>query len=152
MSLKAQAVCPVPQETARVARAACPKGTIYMQMRDVLGRIYTDEQFADLFPKEGQAAEAPWRLALVTVIQFVENLSDQRAADAVRGRIDVKYLLGLELTDTGFDPSVLSEFRTRLVEQHAEQRLLDTSRRQTSGRWLKIQANQPTCTKALGIR
>jgi transposase len=96
-----------------------------MQMRDVLGRIYTDEQFADLFPKEGQPAEAPWRLALVTVIQFVENLSDQRAADAVRGRIDVKYLLGLELTDAGFDASVLSEFRARLIEQHAEQRLLE---------------------------
>ena len=145
MSLKAQAVCPVPQETARIARAAYPKGTIYMQMRDVLGRIYTDEQFADLFPKEGQPAEAPWRLALVTVIQFVENLSDQRAADAVRGRIDVKYLLGLELTDAGFDPSVLSEFRTRLVEQHAEQRLLETMLTlfQQKG-WLKARGRQRT--------
>src|SRR6266478_4875 len=63
MSRKPQAVCPVPQETARVARAAYPKGNIYMQMRDVLGSIYTDEDFADLFPKEGQPAEAPWRLA-----------------------------------------------------------------------------------------
>jgi transposase len=116
-----------------------------MQMRDVLGRIYTDEQFADLFPKEGQPAEAPWRLALVIVIQFVENLSDQRAADAVRGRIDVKYLLGLELTDAGFDPSVLSEFRTRLVEQHAEQRLLETMLTlfQQKG-WLKARGRQRT--------
>ena len=63
MSLKPQAVCPVPQETARVARAAYPKGNLYMQMRDVLGSIYTDEDFVDLFPKEGQPAEAPWRLA-----------------------------------------------------------------------------------------
>ena len=63
MSLKPQAVCPVPQETARVARAAYPKGNLYMQMRDVLGSIYTDEDFADLFPKEGQPAEAAWRLA-----------------------------------------------------------------------------------------
>ncbi len=97
MSLKAQAISPVPEETARVARAAYPKGNLYMQMRDVLGSISTDEDFADLFPKDGQPAEAPWRLALVTVIQFVENLSDQHAADAVRGRIDWKYLLGLEL-------------------------------------------------------
>jgi transposase len=67
-----------------------------MQMRKVLGSIYTDEDFADLFPKEGQPAEAPWRLALVTVMQFVENLSDQQAANAVRGRIDWKYVLGLE--------------------------------------------------------
>jgi transposase len=91
MSLKRQAVCPVPQETARVARAAYPKGNLYMQMRDVLGSIYTDEDFADLFPKEGPPAEAPWRLALITVMQFLENLSDRQAADAVRGRIEWKY-------------------------------------------------------------
>src|SRR5262249_28958574 len=102
MSLKPQAICPVPQETARIARAAYPKGNVCMQMRSVLGSIYTDEDFADLFPKEGQPAEAPWRLALVTVMQFVENLSDEQAANAVRGRIDWKYLLGLELTDAGF--------------------------------------------------
>lgn len=95
-------------------------------MRDVLGCIYTDEQFAALFPKEGQPAEAPWRLALVTVLQFVENLSDQQAADAVRGRIDWKYLLSLDLTDAGFDASVLCEFRSRVVEHHAEQLLLET--------------------------
>ena len=58
MSLKAQAICPVPGETARVARAAYPKGTLCMQMRDVLGTIYTDTDFAELFPKEGQPAEA----------------------------------------------------------------------------------------------
>src|SRR6266516_8110024 len=126
MSLKPQAVCPVPQETARVARAAYPKGNLYMQMRDVLGSIYTDEDFVDLFPKEGQPAEAPWRLALITAMQFLENLSDRQAADAVRGRIDWKYLLGLELTDPGFDASVLCEFRLRLVQAGAEQLLLDT--------------------------
>src|SRR4030081_2760178 len=125
MSLKTQAIYPVPQETARVARAAYPKGTLYMQMRDVLGSIYTDEDFTDLFPKEGQPALAPWRLALITVMQFVENLSDRQAADAVRGRIDWKYLLSLELTNPGFDASVLSEFRARLVEGGLEQRLLD---------------------------
>jgi transposase len=122
MSLKPQAISPVPAETARIARAAYPKGNVYMQMRDVLGSIYTDEDFADLFPKDGQPAEAPWRLALVTVLQFVENLSDQQAADAVRGRLDWKYLLGLELTDAGFDASVLCEFRARLIDRHAEER------------------------------
>src|SRR5229473_377826 len=63
MSLKPQAFCPVPQETVRVARAAYPKGNLYIQMREVLGSIYTDEDFADLFPEEGQPAQAPWRLA-----------------------------------------------------------------------------------------
>jgi len=91
MSLKPQAICPVPQETARVARTVFSKGNLSMQMRDVLGSIYTDEDFVDLFPKEGQPAQAPWRLALVTVMQFVENLSDRQAADAVRARIDWKY-------------------------------------------------------------
>ncbi len=152
MSLKAQAINPVPQETVRVARAAYPKGNIYMQMRDVLGSIYTDEDFADLFPKEGQPALAPWRLALITVMQFVEDLSDQQAANAVRGRIDWKYLLGLELTDPGFDPSVLSEFRTRLVDGQAEHLLLEKMLTlfQTKG-WLKARGRQRTdSTHVLG--
>ena len=145
MSLKPQAVCPVPQETARVARAAYPKGNLYMQMRDVLGSIYTDEDFVDLFPKEGQPAEAPWRLALITVLQFLENLSDRQAADAVRGRIDWKYLLGLDLTDAGFDASVLSEFRSRLGAGHAEERLLEKMLTlfQQKG-WLKARGRQRT--------
>src|SRR5439155_18380563 len=110
-----------------------------------LGSIYTDEDFADLFPKEGQPAEAPWRLALVTVMQFVENLSDRQAADAVRGRIDWKYLLGLELTDAGFDASVLSEFRSRLVEQHAEGRLLEKMLTLFGQKgWLKARGRQRT--------
>src|SRR5258708_5185881 len=81
-----------------------------------LRTIYTDEAFADLFPTHGQPAEAPWRLALVTVFQFMENLTD---------RLTWKYALSLELTDAGFDHTVLSEFRSRLVEGNAEQRLLD---------------------------
>lgn len=123
MSRKPQAISPGPAETARVTRAAYPKGNVSMQMREVLGSISTDEDVADLFPKEGQPAEAPWRLALITVIQCVENLSDQRAADAVRGRLDGKDLLGLELTDPGCDASVLSAFRARLIEHHAEELL-----------------------------
>jgi transposase len=152
MSLKAQPIYPVPQETARVARAALPKGSLCMQMRDVLGSIYTDEDFADLFPKEGQPAQAPWRLALVTVMQFVENLSDQQAADAVRARIDWKYLLGLELTDPGFDASVLSEFRARLVEGNAEVRLLEKMLALFGQKgWLKARGKQRTdSTHVLG--
>jgi transposase len=116
-----------------------------MQMRNVLGSIYIDEDFAELFPKEGQPAEAPWRLALVTVMQFVENLSDRQAADAVRGRIDWKYLLGLDLTDAGFDASVLSEFRTRLIDQHAEQLLLEKMLTLFGQKgWLKARGRQRT--------
>jgi transposase len=125
MTLHATPVTPVPEETARVAQAAVPKGNVYLQMRDVLGAIYADEQFADLFASRGRPVVAPWRLALVTVMQFAEGLSDRQAAEAVRVRIDWKYALGLGLADPGFDYTVLTEFRTRLVHGAAEQCLLD---------------------------
>ena len=126
MSLNPQTFDYVHEETARVARAAFPKGNVYMRMRDEFGSLYTDHAFAALFPRRGQPAEAPGRLALVTVMQFAEGLSDRQAADAVRSRIDWKYALALELTDPGFDASVLSEFRGRLIEGNAEQVLFET--------------------------
>jgi len=116
----------VPEETRRVARAAFPKGTLCLRIADVLGPVYQDSQFMALFPRRGQPAEAPGRLALAVVLQFMENLSDREAADAVRGRIDWKYALGLALTDPGFDHTVLSEFRTRLVVGDAGLLLLDS--------------------------
>src|ERR671912_538570 len=126
MSLHPKTCPEVPASTAAVARAAFPRGNPYLRLRDALGTVFSDAQFAPLFPSRGQPAEVPWRLALVTVLQFAENLSDRRAAEAVRGRIDWKYLLGLELADPGFDASVLSEFRTRLVTGGAEALLIDT--------------------------
>src|SRR5690242_1555512 len=101
---------------ARVALAAFPNATFCIRLRDVLGPLFTDEAFAGLFSGRGRPAESPGTLAVVSVLQFVEGLTDAQAADAVRGRVDWKYLLGLELTDQGFDPSVLSEFRGRMVE------------------------------------
>jgi len=125
MSLHSHASYPIPDETQRVARAAFPRGNLYLQVADCLGAIYHDAQFAALFPTRGQPAASPARLALATVLQFAEGLSDRQAADAVRSRIDWKYVLGLELTDPGFDHTVLSEFRTRLITGKAEQLLLD---------------------------
>jgi transposase len=126
MSLKPSTVQAIPEDTIRVARAAFPHGNAYLTLRDALGTIFTDEDFASLFPPCGQPGLAPWRLALVTIMQFRENLADRQAAEAVRARIDWKYLLGLELTDAGFDFSVLSEFRDRLLAGSAEERLLET--------------------------
>ena len=126
MSLHPTVSGEVPASTATVARAAFPRGNPFLRLRDQLGTIFTDAQFAPLFAHCGQPAECPWRLALVTLLQFAENLSDRRTAEAVRSRIDWKYLLGLELTDPGFDASVLSEFRSRLVAGGAEEHLLDT--------------------------
>ena len=123
--LQPQTPGPVPADTARVARAAFPKGSPLIALRDELGAVFRDDDFAGLYPPLGQPAYPPWRLALVTVLQFREGLSDRAAADAVRARIDWKYLLGLPLGDPGFDFSVLCEFRSRLVEHGAEHVLLD---------------------------
>jgi transposase len=114
----------IPTMTAQVARAAFPKGCLAIRVRDALGELFEDVQFAELFATRGRPAVSPARLALVSVLQFAEGLSDRQAADAVRGRIDWKYALGLELADTGFDASVLSEFRARLAADDAAERLL----------------------------
>lgn len=125
MSLTPSRIEPVPEQTVLVARAAFPKGNLYLSMRDELGTIFEDQDFAELFSRLGYPAVTPWRLALITIMQFLENLSDRQAADAVRSRIDWKYLLGLELTDSGFDYSVLSGFRSRLVAGEKQRLLLE---------------------------
>jgi transposase len=125
MSLKPSLIEPVPEETVRIAHAAFPKGNFYIVMRDELSIAFSDADFAELFPSRGQPAFAPWRLALITVMQFPENLSDRQAAEGVRSRIDWKYALGLELTDSGFDYSVLSSFRERLAASGKQALLLD---------------------------
>ena len=125
MSLRPQAVYVVPEDTARVARAAFPKGNPYLRMHDELGRLYADQDFAALFPVRGQPALAPAQLALVTLMQFVEHLTDRQAAEAVRARIDWKYALCLELDDPGFDHSVVCEFRARLLAARQEALLFE---------------------------
>ena len=125
MSLKPQPIGQIPELTAYVARTAFPAGNPYVSLRDALCTFYDDDRFAALFLDCGQPAETPWRLALVTVLQFAEGLADRQAADAVRSRIDWKYALGLELTDPGFAFSVLCEFRSRLVAGGAERLLLE---------------------------
>jgi transposase len=145
MSMKPQPIPDIPAETVRVVRAVFPKGNIYIDLRDMLGTIYQDELFEDLYPDRGQPAYAPWRLALVTVFQFMENLTDRQAADAVRSRLDWKYALSLELTDPGFDHTVLSEFRTRLVALTAEERFLEAVLDLCQERgWLKARGRQRT--------
>lgn len=137
--LKPQLIPPVPEITARAAHAAFPKGHRYLTLRDELGTIFTNDMFADLFPKVGQPAEAPWRLALVLIVQYAEGLSDREAADAVRDRVTLRYLLGLEYDDPGFDYSILSRFRQRLTKANAENRLLDAI--------IEIRQQYPKCVK-----
>ncbi|AYG81982.1 hypothetical protein DWB77_06240 [Streptomyces hundungensis] len=126
MSMQPMESGEIPAETVRVAWAAFPKGSLAIRVRDELGPLFRDEEFADLFPARGKPAWSPGRLALVLVLQFVEGLTDRQAAEAVRARIDFKYALALELSDPGFDFSVLSEFRDRLVKAEAGRRVLDS--------------------------
>ena len=116
----------IPETTAEVAKAAFPKGNVYMTMRDHLNLHYKDSDYAFMFEShEGRLAESPGRLNLIIVMQHAEGLSDRQTAEAVRSRIDWKYALGLALTDPGFDYSVLSNHRQRLMANGAEQQLLD---------------------------
>jgi transposase len=94
-------------------------------IRDRLGEWLGDEDFAAAFGIRGRPGWSPSRLALVTVLQRAENLTDRLAAEAVRTRIDWQYLLGLALDDPGFDHTVLSEFRDRVAEAGLEQVVLD---------------------------
>ncbi|HEX3512393.1 MAG TPA: IS1182 family transposase [Trebonia sp.] len=125
MSMHPQPWPGVPEQTARIAKRAFPKGSLAIRARDELGSWYEDEDFADVFGVRGAPGISPAQLAMVTVLQFTENLTDRQAADEVRGRIDWKYCLGLELEDGGFDFSVLSGFRGRLVEGGRERVLFD---------------------------
>src|SRR2546430_664040 len=125
MSLKPHGLEPIPEETRRLVQRLIPKGTLVTQLRDALGPIYSDEHFAHLFPQRGRPAEAPWRLALVTVLQAIEGLTDRQAAAFVRTRIDWLYALALPLDDPGFDYSILTDFRQRLLAGQAQELILE---------------------------
>jgi transposase len=145
MSLKSEGLPILPEETARLAHIVCPKGDLCLWIGDELSEVFQDQVFASLFPRRGQPAEAPWRLALVTVLQFIEGLSDRQAADAVRKRIDWKYALRLPLEDLGFDFSILCEFRGRLLAGGGEQLLFEALLEHAKARgWLKARGRQRT--------
>src|SRR5258707_1960393 len=153
MSMKPHGLEPIPEETRQLVQRVCPKGTMVTQLRDGLGPIYSDEQFAHLFPKRGRAAEAPWRLALVTVLQAIEGLSDRQAAAFVRTRIDWLYALALPLDDPGFDYSILTDFRQRLLAAQAQDLILEPILQLCRQRgWLKAQGKQRTDATAVLAR
>ena len=127
-------------------QAAFPKGNLYVDLRAEFGTLYDDQLLADLYPPFGRPVEvAPWRMALVVVMQYIEGLTDRQAADAVRRCIDWKYALSLELTDPGFDFTLLHDFRCRLLAHAAGQRFLDTFLAACNARgWVKARGTQRT--------
>jgi transposase len=137
---------PVPEATAAVVKAAFPKGNLYVDLRTEFGAVYEDDLFADLYAPRGRPVKvAPWRLALVTVMQYIEGLTDRQAADGVRRCIDWKYALSLELSDSGFHFTVLHDFRERLLSHDGGLRLLDRFLATCKARgWLKARGTQRT--------
>ena len=125
MSLQPRRLPEVPADTARAASAAFPKGSMAIRIRDELGEVWSDQRFQDLFGDRGRPGISPAQLMIVLVLAVAENLTDRQAADMVRRAIDWKYALGLSLDDPGFDFTVLSEFRTRLVAGSLETEALD---------------------------
>jgi transposase len=153
MSMKPSGLEPIPEETRLLVQRLCPKGTLVTQLRDALGPIYSDEHFAQLFPTRGRPAEAPWRLALVTVLQAIEGLTDRQAAEAVRTRIDWLYALALPLDEPGFDYSILSDFRQRVLAGQAQDLLLEPILQLSRERgWLKARGKQRTDATAVLAR
>src|SRR5205823_8775422 len=146
MTLRLYPLPSVPDATAAAVRAAFPKGNLYVELRTEFGTLYEDQLFADLYPPEGRPVEvAPWRLALVMVMQYIEGLTDRQAADAVRRCMDWKYALSLDLHDPGFDFTLLHDFRERLLAHDAAQRLLDTFLAACKSHgWIKPRGTQRT--------
>jgi transposase len=146
MTLRPQPLPPVPEATVAAVQAAFPNGNLYVALRAEFGALYDDQLFTDLYPPAGRPVEvAPWRLALVMVMQYIEGLTDRQAADAVRRCMDWKYALSLDLTDPGFDFTLLHDFRHRLLAHEAGQRFLDTLLAACKARgWIKARGTQRT--------
>lgn len=120
MSLKCKPIAPIPPDTQALGGRLLAPSDPYRLIGEQLADFVCDSDFVDLYADEGKPAESPALLAMVTVFQFMENLSDRQAAAMVVKRIDWKYALHLALTDDGFNYSVLSEFRQRLLQHHQE--------------------------------
>jgi transposase len=146
MTLRPQPLPPVPEATVAAVQAAFPKGNLYVALRTEFGALYDDQLLADLYPPSGRPVQvAPWCLVLVVVMQYIEGLTDRQAADAVRRCMDWKYALSLELTDPGFDFTLLHDFRQRLLAHAAGQRFLDTFLAACKARgWIKARGTQRT--------
>jgi transposase len=147
MTWRSESLPPVPETTAAMVKAALPKGTLDVDLHTEFGFLYDDAAFADLYAQHrGRPVEvAPWRLALVTVMQSMEGLTDRQAADAVRRCMDGKYALSLDLSDPGFHFTLWHDFRERLVYHEGSHQLLDTLLEVCKAReWINVRGQQRT--------
>ena len=125
MCLKVQPPWPMPTETGKIGQKLLPENDVYRLIGDRLFAQLNEAEYADLYSNEGKPGISPILLAFVTVFQFMEKLADRQAIRALRMRLDWKYALHLPLEYEGFDFSVLSEFRDRLIRGQAEGRVFE---------------------------
>ena len=127
MTLRPPSLPPVPEMTVAAVQAAFPTGPLSVERRAEFGPLYADHLFADLSPLSGRPVEvAPWRVALVVVRQSLDGFTDRQAADAVRRYLAWKYTLRLELSDPGFDFTLVHDFRQRLLAHEVGQRFRES--------------------------
>jgi len=120
MCLKVHAPWSMPADTEAVGKVILEENSAYRLIGEKLFDKFHEQDFVDFYSVEGKPGISPVILAFVTVFQFMEKLPDRQAAESLRMRMDWKYALHLSLAYEGFDYSVLSEFRDRLLEHHAE--------------------------------
>ena len=125
MSLKIQPPWPMPAETGRIGKVLLEEKNAFRLIGDRLFDTLDEMEFADLYSVEGKPGISPVILAFVSVFQFMEKLPDRQAAQSLRLRMDWKYALHMPLEYEGFDYSVLSEFRDRLIEGKADKRVFE---------------------------
>jgi transposase len=146
MPLRPPALPPIPEATVAAVQAAFPPGNRYVALGLACGRLYDDQRFAALYPPAGRpVGVAPWRLALVMAMPYLEGLTARHAADAVRRGLDWKHALSRDLHDPGFDCTLVHDWRCRLLAPAGAQRLLATVLSPCKARgWLNARGPQRT--------
>ena len=150
MCLKPRPLPPIPEETREIGERLFDKTTLPRQLGDEYSDVLPDEEFRSMYSNLGQPAYSPARLTVVSLLQANEHLPDRAAAYMVRARMDWKYALHLPLNDLGFDPSILCEYRERVIRNERERMVFDRflERLQENG-WLKGRKKQRTDSLAI---
>ena len=87
---------------------------------------FDDADFACMYEEGGRYPISPSLLASITILQYMFKISDRVAVDNTVRRRDWRIALGRNDQWDGFDPSVLCNFRKRLIAHGMERELFET--------------------------
>src|SRR5512133_920954 len=103
----------IPASTVRAARALYGRGHLYLRLGDRLNHL-ASKLDQDIFATElGQNKTA--LLAVLTIIQYAEKLTDVEMAEAIQQRMDLRYALHLATPSPRLDPHSLCDFRSKIL-------------------------------------